>query len=48
MVADPTSRTCVNRCPNGTDTYGDSTLAIPACVKLCSPGTFANPYTLKC
>lgn len=28
--------------------FGDRTLAIPQCVKVCSPGTFANYYTLTC
>ncbi len=48
MFADPVSRNCVEKCQNGTDTYGDSKLAIPQCVSLCSSTTFANPYTLTC
>ena len=48
MYADPISRKCVSKCPNGTNTYGDSILAIPKCVSLCSPNTFANPFNLKC
>ena len=43
-----TTRTCVTQCPNGTDTYADGSLATPACVHLCSPGYFADPYTLTC
>jgi len=48
MFADPLTRKCVDKCKNGSNTFGDSTLAIPLCVFLCSAGTFANPYTLKC
>lgn len=48
MFADPQSRSCVDQCPYGSDTYGDSKLSIPQCVKLCSVGTFANPYKLIC
>ena len=36
------------QCINGTDTYGDSALAIPFCVSLCSSGSFADPYSLNC
>lgn len=48
MFADPLSRTCVAKCINGTNTYGDSKISIPQCVYLCSYTTYANPLTLKC
>lgn len=48
MFATDLTRECVNQCINGTDTYADSGLGVPACVSLCSPGTFANPNTLTC
>ena len=48
MYADPITRTCVYKCVNGTNLYADNKLATPKCVSLCSPGTFANPFNLKC
>lgn len=48
MYAENTTRTCVNVCPNGTDTYGDGLLAVPACVKMCSVNTYADPVSLTC
>lgn len=46
--ADPYSKSCVKKCSNGTNLFGDMTLAIPKCVSLCSSGTFADSYTLQC
>lgn len=42
------TRTCVKKCPSGTDLYADSTIDPPKCVHICSPGYYADPYTLKC
>lgn len=53
MFAENITRTCVSKCPNKTDLYGDDTfmvgnLTVPFCVKLCSSGLYADPYTLTC
>lgn len=48
MFADPLTRTCVDKCDARLAYYGDSTLSIPACVNICSSGTYAEPFTQTC
>jgi len=48
MFADPLTRMCVSQCNPLLGYFGDSNLAIPACVSTCSSGTYADPYTQTC